>query len=255
MAGLRDLNGIFWNTQKRVRTEFNGETVASAKSAMLHRESSYQLHYYFLDDEVHWGFLEKSDKVEESGFKGRQQFYLVRVGDKVAENAAWTFPDEPPNDKRPDLRGYVAFNWRAMDAWYEEDEQVYVHPRDPFHRIDIIQGSRHVRIEANGVTVAESDRPTLLFETGLPVRYYIPLDDVNTEYMESTDLRTGCPYKGFASYWTVNVDGGTHENVAWAYQEPLYESRKIKGLVSFYNEKLDFYVDDELQAKPKNVFS
>ncbi len=255
MVNLRDLNGIFWDTQKRVRTVFDGETIASARSAMLHRESSYQLHYYFLDAEVNWDFLEKSDKVEESGFKGRQQFYHVRTGNKVAENAAWIFPDEPPNDKRPDLRGYVAFNWHAMDAWCEEDEQVFVHPCDPFHRIDIIQGSRHVRIEADGVTIAVSDRPMLLFETGLPVRYYLPFDDVNTEYLEATDLRTGCPYKGFASYWTVNVDGSSHENVVWAYKEPFYESRKIKGLVSFYNEKLDFYVDGELEARPQTVFA
>jgi uncharacterized protein (DUF427 family) len=142
-----------------------------------------------------------------------------------------------------------------MDHWFEEDEEVFVHARDPNTRIDILHSSRRVRIEVDGVTVADSTNASFLFETGLPTRYYFPKTDVRMDLMSPTDQVTACPYKGTARYWSVSVDGETHENLLWGYDSPFPESQKIAGLVAFYNEKVDIYVDEVLQERPKTKFS
>jgi uncharacterized protein (DUF427 family) len=130
-----------------------------------------------------------------------------------------------------------------MDAWFEEDEEVFTHPRDPYTRVDILPSSRHVRIEVDGVTVAESTKPTLLFETGLPVRYYLPKTDVRMDLLAPTETSSHCPYKGQADYWSLLLGETTVQDVAWSYRTPLPESQKIAGLVCFYPEKVDLYVD------------
>ena len=135
-----------------------------------------------------------------------------------------------------------------MDAWFEEDEQVFTHPRDPYTRVDILASSRHVRIEVDGVTIAESSKPTLLFETGLPVRYYLPQTHVRMDLLTPTETVTHCPYKGEAGYWSLRVGDDIRADVAWSYRTPLLESQKIAGLVSFYTEKVDLYVDGVRQA-------
>ena len=127
-----------------------------------------------------------------------------------------------------------------MDAWFEEDEQVFTHPRDPYTRVDILPSSRHVRVELGGVTIAETTKPTLLFETGLPVRYYLPKTHVR---ITPTDSVSHCPYKGQAEYWSMPSGAGERSDVAWSYRTPLPESQKIAGLISFYTEKVDVYVD------------
>jgi uncharacterized protein (DUF427 family) len=142
-----------------------------------------------------------------------------------------------------------------MDHWFEEDEEVYVHPRDPNTRLDILPSSRRVRVEIDGVTVADSTNASFLFETGLPVRYYLPKTDVRMDLLTPTDLSTACPYKGTARYWSVTVDGETHDNLVWGYDTPLPESQKVGGLVAFYNEKLDIYIDEVLEERPKTMFS
>ena len=115
--------------------------------------------------------------------------------------------------------------------------------------------SRHVRVEVDGVTIAESHNPTLLFETGLPVRYYLPPEDVNMEYLEATSANTRCPYKGLASYWSVTVNGNEHRNLVWGYPDPIPEAPKIKNLLCFFNEKVDIFVDGELQERPLSPWS
>ncbi len=142
-----------------------------------------------------------------------------------------------------------------MDAWFEEDEQVYVHPRDPYTRVDILQSTRHVRVVVDGVTVADSHSPTLLFETGLPVRYYLPKTDVRLDLLTATETETACPYKGTANYYALTVGDTTYDDFIWWYQHPTAESQKIAGLVCFYNEKVDIYVDGELQERPRTPFS
>lgn len=158
---------------------------------------------------------------------------------------AWGFPPEDVHDveTKPLADGLVYVKWSAADHWFEEDEEVYVHPRDPFARVDILASTRRVRVDIDGVTVAETDQPRILYETGLPPRYYLPLTSVRFDLLRPTDHQTACPYKGFASYWSVEVNGTVHENIAWTYKTPLPESQKIAGLVAFYNDRVDLVVE------------
>jgi len=143
-----------------------------------------------------------------------------------------------------------------MDAWFEEDDEVFVHPRDPYHRVDVLNSSRHVKVIVGGEVVAETTRPRLLFETGLPTRYYIPKLDVRLDLLTPTNTSTRCPYKGKASYWTVNLGGKEFTDIVWGYPAPIPECPKIENLLCFYDEKVDaVYVDGELQPKPVTPWS
>ncbi len=169
--------------------------------------------------------------------------------DKTAENAVWSY--EEPIESVPEIKDYVSFYWKMMDAWYEEDEEIFLHPRDPYKRVDVIQSSRHVRIIAGGETLAESARPRLLFETGCPTRYYFPEEDVRMALLISSEKTSICPYKGEAVYWSARAGGEVFEDVVWSYPGPISECPKIKGLLSFYNERVDeILVDGEAVEKP-----
>jgi uncharacterized protein (DUF427 family) len=157
----------------------------------------------------------------------------------------------PRHDVDPEFRelaaaehdGLLAFPWSSMDQWFEEDEEVYVHARDPHTRVDVLPSSRSVRVEIDSVVVAASEHPTLLFETGLPTRFYFAKPDVRFDLLEPTDRQTACPYKGVARYWSVRIDDALHPDIAWSYDHPLPESIRIAGLVAFYNERVDLVVD------------
>jgi uncharacterized protein (DUF427 family) len=142
-----------------------------------------------------------------------------------------------------------------MDEWLEEDEPVYTHPRDPYHRVDILASSRHVEVTIDGVLVADSHQPRILFETGLPPRYYLPLAAVRFDLLRPSTTVTHCPYKGAATYWSVEVAETLHPDLVWIYRAPLAESQKIAGLACFYNEKVDIAVDGVLQDRPHTPFS
>jgi uncharacterized protein (DUF427 family) len=150
----------------------------------------------------------------------------------------------------PDLAGYVTIAWDAVEHWYEEDEEVFVHPRDPFVRVDALRSSRHVRVERDGQLLAESDAPILVFETGLPTRYYLPESDVDASLLGDSDLQTGCPYKGFASYCDVMLDKRRHPNLFWYYPAPFPEVAPVKGHLAPYNERVDLIVDGQPQQRP-----
>jgi uncharacterized protein (DUF427 family) len=149
----------------------------------------------------------------------------------------------------PDLDEYITIPWDSLDHWFEEDEEVFVHPRDPFVRIDALKSSRHVRVERNGQLLAESDSSILVFETGLPTRYYLPEHDVDPSLLTDSDLRTGCPYKGFASYRDVLLDGRRHPGLFWSYQAPFREVAEIKGYLAPYNERVDLIIDGHPQER------
>jgi len=155
----------------------------------------------------------------------------------------------------PDLAGYVTVSWDALEHWYEEDEEVFVHPRDPFVRIDALRSSRHVQVERDGQSLAESDAPILVFETGLPTRYYLPERDVDTSVLTDSDLHTGCPYKGFASYRHVVLGGRRHPNLFWSYKAPFSEVSEVKGYLAPYSERVDLFVDGALQERPAGPLS
>lgn len=231
-----------------VRVKFGGETIADSKRVLLSRETGRLPVYYFPQDDV------RMDLLEAARHNGSTTLWTVKVGDKVAENAAWSYNN--PTSKRADLNGYIAFKWHEMDAWYEEEEEVFVHPRDPYKRVDVMPSSRHVKVIIGGEVVADTHQPSLLFETGLPTRYYIPKEDIRMDLLEPTETHTRCPYKGIADYWTVRVGDKVFKDIAWGYQDPIPECPKIKGLVCFFNEKVDaIYVDDELIPVPKTPWS
>lgn len=233
-------------TDRRVRTLFGGETIADSTRPLLLRESQYEVVYYFPEDAVRMDLLDESGETKRSGYKGTAHLYHVKVGDRVADNAAWTYPET--QDNRPDLRGYIAFKWGAMEAWYEEDEQVFGHPRDPYHRVDAYPSSRHVRVVIDGETVAESTRAHFLYETNNRTRYYIPQDDVRMDILIPSDTQSICPYKGTASYYSVQLNGDTYRDAVWYYPEPLDQQTRIKNLLAFWPDKvqaIEIFVDGE----------
>jgi uncharacterized protein (DUF427 family) len=169
---------------------------------------------------------------------------VIRTRGEEREAAAFR-----PSD--PALDGYAILDFQAFDAWFEEDERNVGHPRDPFHRIDILHSSRTVRVERDGATLAESSRPYLLFEPPLPVRYYLPAEDVRTDLLQPSDTCTFCAYKGQASYWSLEAEA----DVAWTYHEPLREAAEITDRIAFFNERLDIVVDGERQERPVTPWS
>jgi uncharacterized protein (DUF427 family) len=237
--------------QKWVRGYLGGELVVDTKHPVLVWENPNYPAYYVPLEDVRDDVLVGTDTVKHSPSRGDARHFTVKAGGKESPDGAWTYPDSPLEG----LRGLVRFDWSALDAWFEENEEVFVHPRSPFARVDVLPSSRHVEVSVNGVTVADSHRPTLLFETGLPIRYYLPKPDVRMDLLVPTDRSTGCPYKGFARYWAVRAGDETIPDLAWSYPTPLPESIKVAGLVCFFNERVDLRVDGVALERPKTPFS
>jgi uncharacterized protein (DUF427 family) len=236
-------------TPKRLRVQVGGETIADSRRAMMLHESGLQPVYYFPPQDVRADVLEPTDKHTNCPKKGDASYYTIRVRDRVVENGAWHYPDPIP-DAPPALKGLIAFYFGRMDRWLEEDEEIGVHPRDPYHRIDLLATDRHIRVSLDGEPLAETHRAIALFESNLPPRWYIPREDVVAE-LEPTDTVTRCPYKGTASYYSVN---GT-KDLAWYYPDPLTEVGRINDLLCFFNEKVDLELDGELQQRPDTAWS
>ena len=238
-------------TPRRVRTYFDKELLADSKRVLLVFETKRPPVYWFPIEDVRMDLLEARQPVEGTS-SGTVRWSSSKGGHGV-DHVAWSYAD-PSGDLAP-LKDHVAFYWNAMDAWFEEDEQVYVHPRDPYTRVDTVHSSRHVRIEVDGEVIAETRRPVLLFETGLPTRYYIPKLDVRMDLFEPSTTITHCPYKGDASYWSLRVGEKLYRDFVWTYVRPIPEIPKIENLLCFYNEKVDLYVDGVLQERPVSPFS
>jgi uncharacterized protein (DUF427 family) len=239
------------DSPKRVRTYLGGVCVADTTHAKLVWEIPYFPTYYIPEADVRTELLKPSEHTSHSPSRGTAEHYTVVANGVTATDAAWIYPDSPLEP----IRGHFRFEWGAMGAWLEEDDEVIVHPRDPYTRVDTLRSSRHVEVVVDGVKVADSVRPTLLFETNLPTRYYLPQSDVRMELLTPTDTSSQCPYKGTARYWTVRVDGTEHVDLAWSYQSPLRESERVAGLVCFYNEKVDLVVDGDMLERPRTHFS
>lgn len=240
---LREHTLYFEDAPKRVRAVFGGETIVDSRRAKLLHETGHLPVYYFPEEDVRADFLEKTDHTTHCPFKGDAAYWTVKAGGKEAENAVWGYPE--PLDSLRALAGYVAFYFDAMDAWYEEDEEIFAHPHDPYHRVDVLDSSRHVRVTVDGEVVAETDRPRMLFETSLPVRYYLPREDVREETLDPSDTKTLCPYKGEASYWSVEAGGRSFEDLAFSYDKPLPEAQKVEGYLCFLGEGVETEVDGE----------
>lgn len=227
---------------KRVRVMFDGKYLADSRHAMLLRESGRRPEYYFPADDVRTDLLHPTDHVASDPHKGEAHFWTIRTENREVKNAVWSYPD--PEDEAAPLAGYLAFYWDKVDAWFEEDQQVYVHPRDPYARLDTLRSSCHVKVVIGDRVVAETDRPTLLFETGLPTRYYIPPVDVNMEYLFPSDTITRCPYKGEARYYSIRIDGKVYPDLVWYYPYPTTEVAGIQGQLCFYAEKTESFTVD-----------
>ncbi|HEX9767335.1 MAG TPA: DUF427 domain-containing protein [Nitriliruptorales bacterium] len=239
------------NGPKRIRVLLGGEWVADTTNVKLVWEKPYYPTYYFPSVDVRTDLLVDTGQTHRSPSRGESLVHDVKTEQVTAEAAASWFQEADIDE----IVDHVRFDWASMDAWFEEDEEVYVHPRDPYTRIDVLQSSRHVVVEVDGVVIADSTSPRLLFETGLPTRYYLPKTDVRMDLLTPTSTHTACPYKGQASYYSVTVDGTSHDDLAWWYPSPLRESEQITGYLAFYNEKVDLIIDGERFERPRTKFS
>jgi uncharacterized protein (DUF427 family) len=236
---------------KRVRAYLGGDLVADTIRPLLVWEVPYYPAYYIPADDV-LARLEPTGTTQHSPSRGEADvFDVVTAHGTTASGGALRYADSPLEE----LRTAIRLDWQAMDEWLEEDEPVYTHPRDPYSRVDILASSRHVRVELDGVTLAESRGPRILFETGLPPRYYLPLPDLRRDLLRPSTRQTHCPYKWTAEYWSVEVNGTVHEDLVWIYRAPLPESQKIAGLACFYNERVDLTVDGVALERPRTPFN
>jgi uncharacterized protein (DUF427 family) len=198
-------------TPRRIRAVLGGRTVLDSRRARMLHEHARLPRYFVPRDDVRWEDL----------------------GDVA--------PVEPPAGA-PELDGHVAFPFDAMDAWFEEDDQVISHAPDPYHRVDVRNTSRHVVVSRDGVPLVDSARARVIFETGLPPRWYVPREDVRVG-LEPSDLRTTCAYKGRAGYWSARVGDRLVENLFWSYPDPLHDAAGVKDLLACFNEQVDVDLD------------
>ncbi len=235
---------------RRIRAFLAGEKVLDTTRALYVWEWPNYPQYYIPLTDVRPDLLISEGHSQQSR-RGKFEAHALRVGEVDRPAAARLLADSP----LAELSGTVRFDWTALDAWFEEDEQVFVHPRNPYVRVDALRSTRPVRVELNGVVLAESPSPVMVFETGLPTRYYINQTEINFEYLDPSGTVTACPYKGTTSrYWSVRTGDTVHPDLAWAYDFPTRQLLPIAGLVAFYNEKVDLYLSGHRLERPKTHF-
>jgi uncharacterized protein (DUF427 family) len=222
---------------KRVRAEFGGAVVVDSLKPLLVLETKHLPVYYFPFADIRTDFLVESQHRSLCPYKGEARYWHLQVGNRREENAVWAYMD--PINNAAALEKHAAFYWEKIDRWLEEDEEVIRHPRDPYHRVDVVRSSRRVEATLASTVLARSNSAMFLFETGMPVRYYLPKADIRMDFLVDSATRSQCPYKGTARYWSAVIDGKTWQDVAWSYEDPLPECPRIKGLISFYSEKFD----------------
>lgn len=251
----RHPEGLLWEPSERwVRGRMRDITVVDSRRPVLVWEPGLPVpRYAFPREDVRTDLLRPAERPRTGLHTGSQEFYDLVAGGEVRPNAAWVFPAE-------DLAGHLAFEWflrphRGLDHWYEEDEEIFVHPRDPHSRVDALPSTRHVVVEIDGIVVADTHTPVLLFETSLPLRCYLPPQDVRLELFEPTGHSSRCPYKGIACYWSFRGEAEVPPNVLWSYPDPLPGVAVIKDHLAFYDEAVDLVVDGERLERPVTPFS
>ena len=239
---------------KRLRIEVGNITVADTIEGLVLYESDHLPVYYFPIKDVQQSFLMPSVTRTESPFKGVATHYSLNTGITLVEDVGWRYLE--PIAGCPPIAEYMAFYWNKVNHWYEEDEEVFVHARDPFRRVDCLPSSRRVQVLVDGEMVADSRRGIFLFETGMPTRQYLPIADTRLDMLSPSRYISRCPYKGIASYYHLTVGGKRHENLVWYYPDPVPEAVRIKGLVCFYHEFVErVLVDGVEQPKPVTASS
>jgi uncharacterized protein (DUF427 family) len=222
---------LFTPFPRRIRATFAGQTVLDTTAGMLLHESNILPVLYAPLDDFHTDLLTGTDHSTHCPFKGDASYYSIVVGDRTATNAVWYYPE--PVATASWLEGYAACYWARLDAWFDEDERVEGHLRDPYHRVDVRRSSREVRVVIGGEAVASSKRALVLSETGLPNRWYLPADDVRMDRLGSSTTTTVCAYKGEASYWHYQGDGSTIADAAFSYHHPLDGMEAIADRICF----------------------
>jgi uncharacterized protein (DUF427 family) len=236
---------------RRVRATLRNVTIVDSTRALYVWETPYYPQYYIPLDDVASEALDEEEEGTQDSSRGEVSLHALRVGDLHRPRAAKVLK----KSKVDGLSDTVRFEWSALDAWFEEDERVFVHPRNPYIRVDALRSTRKVRVELDGVVLAESSSPVMVFETGLPTRYYINPTEVNFSHLFATDTTTECPYKGTANrYWSLKIGDEVHTDLAWAYDFPVRELQPIAGMIAFYNERVDIFVDGDLQERPSTLF-
>jgi uncharacterized protein (DUF427 family) len=236
---------------RRVRAMLGGEVVLDTTGALYVWEWPNYPQFYIPVADVRPGVLVDEDHTQKL-HRGTARRHGLQAGGVSRPGAARLYTD----DALAGLAGTVRFDWAALDAWFEEDEEIFVHPRNPYARVDALRSTRTVRVELGGVVLAESASPVMVFETGLPTRYYLNRTEVNFAHLEPSATVTSCPYKGTTTgYWSVRVGETVHPDLAWAYDFPTGQLQAIAGLIAFYNEKVDVSIDGRPLERPVTHFS
>jgi uncharacterized protein (DUF427 family) len=236
---------------RRIRAVLGGRTVLDTLSALYVWEWPYYPQFYIpMVDIAKDVFVDEEH--EEHLHRGTAKRYGIRVGDNHRPGSAQFYTSSDVDG----ISGTVRFDWSAFDSWFEEDEEVFVHPRNPYTRVDALRSSRTVVVELNGVELARSSSPVMVFETGLPTRYYFNRTEVHFEHLERTHTVTSCPYKGMTSaYWSIRLGADTYPDLAWSYDFPTRQLLPIAGLAAFYNEHVDIVVNGGRLERPSTHFS
>ena len=232
---------------RRIRAVLDGHVVVDTMSALYLWEWPHYPQYYIPVDDIDPAVL-VDEQHEQKLRRGTARRYALQIGEVLRPAALRIYGDDATVEG---LAGRARFEWNSLDAWFEEDEQVFVHPRDPYTRVDALRSTRSVRIGLDGVTLAESSSPVLVFETGLLTRYYLNRTEVDFTHLAPTDSVSACPYKGTTSgYWTAEIGGTSYSDIAWVYDFPTLQLLPIAGLIAFYNEKVDTFLDGRLLDRP-----
>jgi uncharacterized protein (DUF427 family) len=245
---------ILWDpVPQRIRAIVAGEAVIDSKRAVLLHEGGHLPVYYFPPDDVRQDLLEPSDHATRCPHKGEASYWSIKVGRRVIPNAIWSYQD--PLEPVSFIAGYMAPYWHLMDEWFAEEEQLFGHPRDPYHRIDVYPSASTVRVLLDGEVLAESRRAQVLFESGLPPRYYLPAEDVRVDLLVPSSKKTRCAYKGAASYWHAQVGDRLEDDLVWTYRQPQHDAEPVRDLLCFFQERVDLELDGEIGERPQTPWS
>lgn len=216
---------LFSPFPRRIRAVLAGRAIADSERAMLLHESNIFPVVYLPQDDVAMELLTMTDRTTHCPFKGDASYWTITAGDTVAADAAWSY--ETPIESAAWLQGYLAIEWSRMDRWFDEDDEIFGHIRDPYHRVDARPTSRHIQVRIDGRVVADTTSAFVVSETGAANRHYIPSADVRADEFTRSETTTHCPHKGDSVYWHHDESGTI--DVAWSYPTPLEEASRVAG--------------------------
>ena len=236
---------------KWIRAFVDGQVVVDSRAFTFVWEIPYWPTWFFRPEDLNGELREADDAPPGHGDLAGAQRYDFHAAGKVLAGVAKRYPDSRSNQ----LTELVTIDFAAADRWFEEDVEVFVHPRSPYTRVDALASSRHVVVSIDDIVLADSHKPTVLFETGAPARFYLPMTDVTLDLLISTSRNSSCPYKGDARFWSAQIRHRIVDDIAWSYTLPRAEALPVAGMVCFYNEQVDIDIDGERQQRPTSHFA